>query len=182
MRLTHAVATVAAILALSLTSCKKEALQNTYNNQETKIDSYITSLTTKDPDIRVVHNKGSHRVVITEGEGEEVTAKGNVAFYYAGYTFSNGISNNNLFATNHEETANAAKWTTTGGDFELKTVNLAKDELLEGLKNGLAGVKTGEVCYIIFSGKHAFGNHAVGTIPANSALAFQIWVESISND
>lgn len=180
-RITTAI--TAAILALSaLASCKKEALQTTYNNQETKIDSYINTLTSKDEGLRVVHNKGAHRVVLTEGEGEELGKKGRIAFHYAGYTFSNNISNSNLFTTNHEETATAAKWNTTGVDFSLKTVNLAEDDLLEGLRNGFEGVKAGEICYILFSGKYAYGNHAMGTIPANSALAFQIWVESISND
>lgn len=182
MKSASTAAILAATMIISLVSCKKEALQTTYNNQETKIDTYITSLTTKDPDLRVVHNNGSHRVVLTEGDGEDLGAKGRVALYYAGYTFANGISNSNLFTTNHEDTATAAKWTTTGGDFGLKTIDLGRDDLLDGLRNGLEGVKAGEVCYIIFSGKYAYGNHAMGTIPANSALAFQVWVESISND
>lgn len=176
-------AAMMAVLALSTAvSCKKESLQTAYNNQETKIDSYITSLTSKDPAPRVVHNNGAHRVVLTEGEGEELSANGNVAFYYAGYIFQSSISSGNLFTTNHEETATAAKWNIKGGSFDIKTVNLAKDEMLTGLRNGLVGVKAGEVCYILFSGKYAFGNKKVGTVPANSAVAFQIWVESISND
>jgi FKBP-type peptidyl-prolyl cis-trans isomerase len=47
---------------------------------------------------------------------------------------------------------------------------------------GLEGVKAGEECEIIFSGKYGFGNKAFGMIPAKSALLYKIWVVSISND
>lgn len=173
-----------ALLATSviITGCVKQNLELTYNNQEDKIDKYITSLTSKDESIRVIHNKGSHRVVLTEGEGEELKEKGTVAFYYAGYTFQSNISASNLFATNSEEVASSAKWDVTGGNFELLTLNLEKDKMLEGLKNGLCGVKAGEVCYIFFSGKYGFGKKPLGSIPPNSALAYQVWVVSISND
>jgi FKBP-type peptidyl-prolyl cis-trans isomerase len=43
-------------------------------------------------------------------------------------------------------------------------------------------VKGGEECQILFTGKYGFGNKAFGIIPANSALVYKIWVESISND
>jgi FKBP-type peptidyl-prolyl cis-trans isomerase len=55
-------------------------------------------------------------------------------------------------------------------------------ELIPGLKAGLTGVKGGEECQIFFSGKYGFGNESVGIVPANSALVYKIWVESISND
>ena len=61
-------------------------------------------------------------------------------------------------------------------------LNLGEDELVEGLRNGLRGVRGGEECYILFSGKYGFGKKAFGTIPANSALAYHVWVESVSND
>ena len=35
---------------------------------------------------------------------------------------------------------------------------------------------------ILFSGKFGFGNKMIGIIPANSALAYKIWVISISNE
>ena len=44
------------------------------------------------------------------------------------------------------------------------------------------GVKAGEECEIIFSGKYGFGNDSFGIIPANSALLYKIWVISISNE
>jgi len=172
---------VIAMLLAALVGCTKQSLENTYNNQEAKIDSYINSLVKKDS-IRVVHNKGAHRAVLVEGEGEELTSKGTVAYYYAGYTFTNNISASNLFATNHEPTAESAKWNITGASYDVRIDDMSEADILEGLYNGLVGVKAGEECVILFSGKYGFGKRAVGTIPANSALAYHIWVESINND
>ena len=101
--------------------------------------------------------------------------KANSAFY--------GISTSNLFATNREAIAKAAGWTLSDKDaFKIETINLREQSIAEGLRNGLIGVKGGEECIILFSGKYGFGNNNLGTIPANSALAWHIWVESISNE
>ena len=59
---------------------------------------------------------------------------------------------------------------------------MAEARFIEGLKNGLRGVRGGEHCQILFSGKYGFGNEEFGIIPANSALLYEIWVEAISND
>ena len=54
--------------------------------------------------------------------------------------------------------------------------------MLEGLRNGLIGVKSGEMCEIAFSGKYGFGDEVFGTIPVNSALLYKIWVVGVSNE
>ena len=53
---------------------------------------------------------------------------------------------------------------------------LVSKELIDRNRNLL------EECDILINGKDAFGNSTFGMIPANSALAFQIWVVSVSND
>lgn len=138
--------------------------------------------TTWTDSLRVVYNNGSTRLVWDEGTGPMLEPDGSVSFYYAGYTFSGSISKQNLFVTNHQATAEASGFALTDPDYELYEVNLGETELIEGLRNGLEGVRAGERCDILFSGKHAFGNTTFGTIPANSALAFQIWVVGVSND
>jgi len=171
------------ILALVLASaCSRSSLQTTYNSQEEKIDSYIQSLLKKDETLRVVHSNGSHRVVMIEGEGNELEKNGNIAFYYAAYVFSSGITSSNLIATNHQATAESAKLSVDDPNYELVTMSLKDAELFDGLKAGLVGVKAGEECIILFSGKYAAGKRGLGTIPANSALAYYIWVEGVSND
>lgn len=185
--------TLLAALAFSITliSCVKEKLENTYNSQEDRIDQFIEKnryvKTTENgvsvtDTLRVVYNDGSSRLVTKEGEGEELKSNGSIAFYYAGYTFNGSISNSNLFTTNHLETATSAGWDLTDKEYDILTINLAEYELIKGLLNGLTGVKAQEECMIFFSGKYAFGKRALGIVPANSALVYKIWVESISNE
>lgn len=212
MKLSTHIFILLAVCLLSI-SCIKEKLENTYNNQEDKIDQYIeknryqknvVKVPKRDPEtgeiltdengepemkdstvtdtLRVIYNNGSARLVTKEGEGEELKSNGSVAFYYAGYVFSSGISSSNLFSTNHQETAANAGWTLTDEDDDILTINLESYELLPGLKSGLQGVRSGEECQILFSGKYGFGKKGVGIVPANSALIYKIWVESISNE
>jgi FKBP-type peptidyl-prolyl cis-trans isomerase len=66
--------------------------------------------------------------------------------------------------------------------FKIAMVRPSEGELVDGLRRGLPGVKAGDECYILFSGKYGFGDRILGTIPANAALAYHIWVQSISNE
>ena len=168
---------------LTITSCVKEKLENTYNTQEDRIDQFIEKNRYTNTDtLRVVYNGGSTRLVTKEGEGEMLNSDGMIAFYYAGYTFNGSISNANLFTTNHVETATSAGWELTDENYDILTIDLTEYELIKGLFNGLTGVRAGEECLIFFSGKYAFGKRALGIVPANSALVYKIWVESISNE
>lgn len=151
--------------------------------------TFRTDTTFKDStythELRVVRRGGSNRLILKEGTGEELGTDGNVAFYYAGYIFKGSMSSLNtayLFATNREETAQQADWELTDADYQLYEINMHDTELIEGLKNGLLGVRSGEECQIIFSGKYGYGNDSFGIIPANSALLYEIWVVAVSND
>lgn len=170
-------------MCIASVSCVKQKMESTYNSQENRIDQYIEKNRISGTDtLRVVYNGGASRLVTKEGNGPELSADGNIAFYYAGYTFSGSISNSNLFSTNHQQTATQAGWTLTEEDAKALSINMNDYKLLPGLKSGLTGVKGGEECQILFTGKYGFGNKAFGIIPANSALVYKIWVESISND
>lgn len=191
------------ILCTAVTACVKDKLETTYSKQETQIDAYLaknntaerTSIVTEiDPEtgeevektiewtdtLRIEYNNGSVRLVQTEGTGEELTEHGAVSFYYAGYVFNSSPSG--LFATNHQETAEKAGFVLTDADYTIFEADMRNVELLEGVRNGLIGVRSGEECEILFSGKHAYGNDPFGIIPANSALLFKIWVVGVSND
>ena len=184
--------TVLAMIALTcICACTKEKREATYNSQEDKIEKYISSnmykTTTEDgtsrtDTLRVVYNGGASRLVTTEGLGEELTSEGTVSFYYAGYTFSGSKSYSNMFMTNHEETAKAAKWELEGASYEPVVLNMKDTGLLTGLRDGLIGVRSGENCQILFSGKYGFGQKPFGIIPAESALLFEIWEVRVSNE
>ena len=180
--------------AILCTACTQQSLETTYSNQESRIDSFIENLmNSENPPVRVVHNNGSNRIVLGEyipaddtdmNYREELTETGSVSFYYAGYVFSGSTpSSNNLFATNNQDVAVAAGWELTNADYNILTLNMSdKGALVEGLRNGMIGVRGQDTCYVVFSGKYGFGDKAVGIVPANSALIYQIWVESVNND
>lgn len=202
-------------------SCMKSKLEQTYNSQESKIDSYLTSnrivrrnisrtdtlgftLDTTALDngslqidtswitekidtswtdtLNVIRSGGANRLVTKEGEGDELQRNGFVSFYYAGYKFTGSFSASNLFVTNHQETAELAKWNLTDAEYRIYEINLGDAKLIQGLKDGLLGVKAGEECEILFSGKYGFGDEQFGIIPANSALLYKIWVIGVAND
>ena len=172
------------MLLLLAASCTKKQLETTYDKQETNIQKIIESLTKANEDATVEYNKGSAVVTVVHGEGESLAENGAVSFYYAGYVVSGGsLANSNVFATNYETFAKSIRWNVTDStSFNIKTVKLDEDELVEGLKNGLVGVKGGDECYVLFSGKHGFGNKKVGNVPASAALAYHLWIKSVSNN
>lgn len=171
----------ALLLGLVLISCNQQ-LKTTYDNQDKKIDSFISSQLSSGNAKRVYVNGGSSRLVLAEGEGtDSLGVDGKVTFYFAGYTFTGSLNKSNLFDTNHAETATASGWTSISIDTAPSTLDLASDEVIKGLRNGLFGVKAGQECYILFNGKYGFGSKPVGTISANSALLYHIWVVSIQN-
>ena len=130
--------------------------------------------------LEVAYNKGAVRLIKTEGTGPALEEGGAVSFYYAGYVFTS--SPTSLFATNHQETADGAGFTLTDDEHQIFEADMRSTQLLEGVRNGLIGVKSGEVCEIAFSGKYGFGDEVFGTIPVNSALLYKIWVIGVSNE
>lgn len=165
-------------------SCSKESVKTLYSTQETRIESFINSQTAANPEARLVSKGGVQRLVLTEGSGDSLRTDGNIAFWWAGYVMSGStLSSGNLFGTNSPDIAEQAGWENLDPSvFQIETLNLGEADLIPGLKQGLPGVKGGEECIILFSGQYGYGNKALGTIPANAALAYHIWVESISNE
>jgi len=167
------------VLLTALAACGKSALETTFASQSDKIDSYVTKQLESHPEYRVVYDEGVVRMVVAEGEGDEAAKGDRVTFYYAGYNFNNStIGNNTLFATNDPDIAASARWTLSDTTrFQALTVTLGKDRLVSGLEKGLTGVKSGEDCFIFFTGKYGFGKRQLGTIPANAALCYHVRVE-----
>ena len=178
-----------AFIAGLLPACNKDSGQTAYDKQETNIAKFVEAQLKADTTATVTYKDGTVRVVLhdtLQREGllaDTLHAGGTVSFYYAGYTLTGGsVSSSNLFATNHKNTADAAGWRLSDTTaFNIQTLTL-DDHLLEGLQRGLEGVRNQDECYILFSGKYAYGTHIQGTIPARSALVYHIWVNSISND
>lgn len=178
---------IAAVLFCTLTlfsalSCNK-SLETTYNKQESNIEDIVETLAGSSADAQTDYLDGVTRVTLVHGEGESLDKGGVVAFYYAAYQITGrSLSASNVFATNHEEFANSIKWAVTDPDaFEIATVNLAEESLVEGLQKGLPGVKAGDECWILFSGKHGFGKKSEGPLPSRAALAYHLWIRGVTN-
>jgi len=171
-------------ICLCFASCTKQNLELLYANQENAIDKYVTNLLDKEPDYSVTVNNGSNRITINgkslQDDAEKLSSTGTVSFYYSAHTFNGSIGD--MFDTNDKDTATQYGWEVTDKTYGILTLSLEEDAITDGLRNGLEGVRAGEECYIIFTGKYGFGKKALGTIPANSSLFYHIWVESISND
>ena len=176
------------LLAGLVLGCSKQA-QTTYDKQETTISGFVEARVKADSTATVTYKNGTVRLTLHDTLGRDglradsLASGGTVSFYYAGYVLSgNNVSNDKMFATNHKKTADAAGWKVSDTTaFKIETLTL-DDSLLPGLYNGLEGVRNQDECYILFSGKYAYGSHVQGTIPARSALVYHIWVNSISND
>ena len=177
-------ALIAAFAVFCIAACSKEERKTQISRQATNIETFVNNTLSKIDTAYVVNHRGVSRLVVVPGQGDSLDAGGTVSFYYAGYVMnSSSISSSNLFATNSKDVALSQKWEVSDtAAFDIKTLNLAGSELVEGLKRGLEGVRGGQECYILFTGEYGFGKKALGTIPANAALAYHVWVESISNE
>lgn len=163
-------------------SCDK-TLEATYSKQEKNIESLVNSLTSQNEEATVDYLGSIVRVTVVQGEGEALRKDGSVSFYYAGhYINGSSLNVNNLFATNYDLFASSSRWNVTDTTaFTIKTLTLSEEDVVEGLRTGLEGVRAGDECYVLFSGKHGFGKGLTGTIPSNSALAYHLWIRGVSN-
>lgn len=177
--LTIIVSAFAAILFS--TSCSK-SLEGSFNKQEENIEAIVASLTKSQSPDTLTYRNGSVRVMLVQGSGEPLSKNGKVSFWYEAYRITGETLNaNDLLATNSKELAESVGFPISDSTIlAVKTLDLSGDGVVEGLRNGLVGVRSGEECVVLFSGRHGFRKRA-GTLPANSALAYHLLIESVSN-
>lgn len=164
-------------------ACTKQAQEASYGKQEESIERFVKQQTSKHPDARVVYQGGTVRVVLSEGEGVELSARGSAVIRYAGYDFSKGdIYLNSMFATNDRNIAESLGWNITDTTaWEPMHISLSDKNVVPGLAKGMEGMKKGEEALILFSGKYGFGKHGLGMIPADAPLAYQVIIEDLEN-
>lgn len=177
----HFIIPALALLFLA-TSCGKDE-NDVYSQQEKNIESIVNSLTDGNAEATVDYLDGSVRVTVSSGDGEELRDGGTVTFKYAGYRISgSSLGAGNLFVTNDKDFAESSNWTVSDSTvFKKDTFLFNDDNFVKGLKAGMEGVKAGDECYVLFSGKYGFGKHTTGIVPGNSALAYHLWISSVSN-
>ncbi len=166
--------------------CGKSELQTTYEKQENFIQTFIAQVTKADTTATVTITDGVYRLIqydTLDPRRDSLLWDGRVTLDYACYTLTSGnISPSSLVATNRKSVAASSGWALSDTtQFQPVTLTLDKT-LVEGLRLGLYGVQPGDEGYILFNGKFGFGNRIQGTIPASSALAYRIWIDSIENN
>ncbi len=168
--------------AIILAAGCNKSLEGAFNKQEENIEAIVASLTDSQSPDTLSYQNGAVRVTLVQGEGEPLSKKGTVSFWYAAYYISgNSLSANNLMTTNSKEIAESSGWAVSDSTIlAIKSLDLSKDDIVEGLRNGIVGVKKGEECVVMFSGKYGFRKRS-GTVPPNSALAYHLKIESVSN-
>ena len=152
---------ILAVSALFALACASE-VRETNIDQDKAIDDFISS---KYKDNPVYRNGGASRVVLTEGpEGAPVIERGDsVYLYYAGYVFT--------------KSGPTTQFVLDSGLFRA-----GSGKLLKGLDDGLEGARLGEESLILFSADDGYGSTAVGLVPENSALLFDIGVGAIKKN
>ena len=151
---------LATVLLIAI-SCESEVREANIN-QNKYIDDYIQR---QYPDNEIVRYEGAVRVVLTDTlRGVPSVAQGDsVYLYYAGYTFGqNGPT----------------------GQFVLDSgmVRVGKGDLITGLDRGLVGAHLGEESLILFPARLGYGTDAVGLVPENTALMFDLVVARIKKN
>jgi len=137
-------------------SCESE-MANTVVTQEKNIDTYIKNSLSE---YEIVRTEISNRVILREGTGATISKGDRIKMYYIGYTL--GSSGPSKEFTN-----------------DSTEVIVGTGKLIKGLDDGIVGMREGEEAAILFTTKYAYGKEAVGIVPEQTALLFQVYVEQI---
>ena len=169
---------IAALVTLAgAFSCANEDKKLTIADQEAAIDSYITQNYANNT---VVRRNGSNRVILDSTSvniPDSLMYGDSLYFYYAGYIFTNSPSR--LFSTNNYDVAEESGFVISNRDYSVRKILYNKGCMVNGLENGMYGVKDGGHYLILFSAQYGFYDSYVYNIPKLSALAYEIWVDRV---
>jgi FKBP-type peptidyl-prolyl cis-trans isomerase 2 len=131
-------------------------------NQEQYINDYIEK---NYADYEVVRNQGSNRIVLADTlKGVPAIEKGDSSYLYlVGFIFG--------------QNGPQGYFVQDSGMFRVGT-----GDLIQGLDRGLIGAHLGEEALVLFPAQLGYGNQAVGLVPENTALMFDVFVAAIKKD
>ncbi|MFA6335088.1 MAG: FKBP-type peptidyl-prolyl cis-trans isomerase [Bacteroidales bacterium] len=161
-----------------LSCCTKEDRQVQIAQQIKDIDTYVQNAVTAGK--RIVVNRGSTRLVISEGSGDSLMVGDSIFFDFAGYIFQSGLGS--MFDTNVDSIAEAAGINIYNRGFDYGKGVVGKGMLINGLDRGLLGVKSGEHSYIVFPTDLGFNNKDIGLVPKMSPLIYEVWIKEIKKN
>ena len=151
---------LAAALLLAL-SCESEVREANIN-QNKYIDDYITKHYS---DKEVIRYEGAVRVVLANSVAQTITIEpgDSARLYLAGFTFGQSGPQGQFF-------------------LDSCMVRVGKGDLITGLDRALVGARLGEESLILFPAQLGYGKQAVGLVPANTALMFDVLVTAIKKN
>ena len=150
-----------AVSLLPLLSCQSEVREAIFNQ-----DKYIDDFISKNyADSTVYRNGGVARIVLVDTlrGAPAVEAGDSVYLFYAGHLFG--------------QQGPGALFVRDSG-----MVRIGSGDLIKGLEKGLLGARLGEESLIVFSADNGYGNQAVGLVPENTALLFNVGVAWIKKN
>ena len=116
---------------------------------------------------QVMQVEGVKMTVLQEGTGEVAKAGDRVSMNYTGRLVDGTVFDSNVDPKfNHVEPF---------------TFNLGAGEVIKGWDNAIVGMKVGEKRTLEIEPAYAYGEQAVGPIPPNSTLVFDVELVSINN-
>ena len=150
------------VFALSLAAACDPAAREANIDQDKYIENYIQK---NYPDNEIYRDGGVCRIILTAGaSGAPVVEEGDsVYFYYAGFVFSSSGPSSQF-------------------TLDSTMVRVGSGDLIRGLEKGLAGARLGEESLIVFSADDGYGSKAVGMVPENSALLFDVAIAEIKKN
>ena len=143
---------VLCLLSTSLMSCTKTSTAE----QDKKDDDAITSYLSKDSINAIKTSSGLYYSVDSVGTGMQVSANNTVYIKYKGYLLD-------------------------GTDFDKDTIGtyITLSNTIKGWQEGIPKFKVGGKGKLFIPSKLGYGTEAIGKIPANSVLIFEVEVIEI---
>jgi FKBP-type peptidyl-prolyl cis-trans isomerase len=147
------------VVYLSVNSApKNEAVNNlTEENMNTESEN-LNENQTQEPEFS---SDLPQMQILKEGEGEAKVKSGDtVAVFYTGYLTDGTVFDSNV----------------GGNPFEF---TIGAGQVIAGWEVGLVDMKVGEQRRLVLPPAFAYGNQAIGPIPANSTLVFDVELRAI---
>jgi FKBP-type peptidyl-prolyl cis-trans isomerase (trigger factor) len=142
-------------------------------NQQTPVEEIVVEQQPKEPQVQIE--------VLEEGSGEKASIGDKVSIRYTMRLANEGIISETVEEGENGTITRSVIQSSLGGstlaeteDNETFTFTLGSKEAIDGLSQGIVGMREGGRRRITVPPELGYGNEKVGNIPANSTLEYEI--------
>lgn len=154
-----------------LISCEGSLDDEKRVSNEAEIERFLS--TNK---LEYTKQNGVYYATRLKGYGYEVSPSDTISFWYKAYTLKG-----NVFDTNIPVVANEYGFDLTAKDYTPIETVAGSNDFLEGVNRGLLLCREGEWGTILFPSTYGFNDNIVQSIPAWTALAYDIFIINVKN-